>query len=101
MKTILNGKLYNTETAKAIGSYGNDYNGNDFRSEMETLYRKHTGEFFLAGEGGPMTKYRESVGDMWGYGHAIIPLSEDEAKEWVERHLTVDDYIDLVGEPEE
>ena len=31
----------------------------------------------------------------------IIPLSEDEARDWVEEHMDVDDYIELFGECEE
>jgi hypothetical protein len=49
-----------------------------------------------------MTKYAEYVqGCGYTYGEKIIPLSEDEAKEWVEENMDVDDYIELFGECEE
>ena len=30
-----------------------------------------------------------------------IPITEQEAKEWVEMHLDADTYVELFGEPEE
>ena len=98
MRTILNGKKYDTETAKEIGSDGEGYR-NDFRFFQETLYRKKTGEFFLYGEGGAMSRYAKSSGDnSWGYGEKIIPLSEKDAKAWAEKALSVEDYEALFGE---
>ena len=95
MKKIINGKLYNTETAKEIDRWSNNLSGRDFNHCTECLYRKKTGEFFLYGWGGPMSKYRERCGDMWGDGEAITPLTEEEAKAWVEEHSDADTYIDL------
>lgn len=66
MKKILGGKKYDTETARVVGTYGNGSSG--FGACSETLYRKRTGEFFLYGEGGPMSKYGVAYGDNeWGY----------------------------------
>lgn len=62
MKRYINGKVYDTSTAQEIGSYANAGNWRDFSHYEETLYRKRTGEYFLHGEGGPMTAYRESMG---------------------------------------
>lgn len=102
MKKIINDKMYNTETANYIGSHRSDCYKNDFRYFEEDLYQKKTKEFFLYGEGGAMTKYAEYVqGCGYTYGEKIIPLSEDEAKEWVEENMDVDDYIELFGECEE
>lgn len=57
MKKIINGKKYDTETANAVGAYANSGRWCDFTHYEETLYQKRTGEYFLHGEGGPMTKY--------------------------------------------
>lgn len=46
MKKIINGKMYNTETAEFIDSYESGY-PKDFAYVYEALYRKKTGEFFL------------------------------------------------------
>ncbi len=48
MKKIINGKRYDTETAKLIGSDGYS-NPSDFNYWSEDLYQKKTGEFFLYG----------------------------------------------------
>lgn len=101
MKKVINGKLYNTETAELIDDYSNGLSSREFRSITENLYRKKNGEFFLYGYGGAMTKYREWCGDMWGNGENIIPITEAEAKEWLEAHSTTETYIEVFGQPEE
>ena len=47
MKKIINGKKYDTETAKWLGDYWNGLGGNDFKKLFETLYQKKTGDYFL------------------------------------------------------
>ncbi len=92
MKKIINGKRYDTNTAKLIGetSYSNR---TDFAYWSEELYQKRTGEFFLYGEGGPMSKYARSTGqNSWSGGKKIIPLTIEEAQEWAEKYLDADEY---------
>ena len=101
MKKIINGRKYDTETAKCVGSWDNGYGCNDFSHVEESLYRKKTGEFFLYGEGGAMTQYAESDGDAYCGGAEIIPLTEKKAKEWAENHLDADDYESIFGPVEE
>lgn len=102
MKKIINGKMYNTETATVKGEYSNSYSVSDFKYFEETLYQKKTGEFFLYGEGGPLSPYKEVLGDSGATGgEKILPLSLDEAKKWAEENLTADEYIGIFGEVEE
>lgn len=101
MKKIINGKMYNTETAKEIGSWSNNRSYSDFSYCEETLYLKKTGEYFLFGEGGPMTRYAERCGDMLCDGSEIHPMTEEQAKRWAEQRLDADEYIAAFGEPEE
>lgn len=101
MKKIINGKKYDTETARVIGFYDNNMNYSDFRWYEETLYRKKNGEFFMYGEGGGLSPYRKRYADGWGEGSQLILVTEDDAKAWVEKHLSYEDYVDLFGEPEE
>lgn len=102
MRKIINGKMYDTETAKLIDSFSNDLHYLDFGWMAENLYQKRTGEFFLYGQGGGLTKYAHHFenGCMCD-GEKIIPISEAEAKEWVEQNCDVDTYIEVFGEPEE
>lgn len=101
MKKIINQKRYDTETAKMMGT---DYYGmpRDFEYWQETLYRKQTGEFFLHGEGGAMSRYAEAVGtNSWSGGERIMPLTVEEAQKWAEKHLTADEYESIFGAVEE
>lgn len=98
MKKIINGKVYDTEKAKELGSYSNGGGWRDFSHFEETLYQKKTGEFFLFGQGGPMTRYAEPEGqNSWSGGSRIMPMSYQEAQKWAEEHLDADDYEEIFG----
>ena len=99
MKKIINGKVYDTDTAKELGTWGNPGSWRDFNHMEETLYRKKTGEFFLHGEGGPMTKYARAVEqNSWSGGERIMPMTFAEARAWAEEHLEADEYEAVFGE---
>lgn len=101
MKRVINGKRYDTDTAKIMGSDSYSYPG-DFNHWSETLYRKQTGEFFLYGAGGPASKYAEAIGmNQWSGGSRIFPLSLEAAQKWAEDHLDGDAYEKIFGEIEE
>lgn len=101
MKKIINGKVYDTETAHSICSWDNGvYEG--FDSIEETLYRKRTGEFFILGVGGARTKYATASDDNhWSGGSKIIPLTWEAAREWAEDHLDADGYEAIFGPVDE
>ena len=84
MKRIINGKRFNTETASEIVGWDNDYFHNDFKFCQESLYRTPKGVFFLHGKGGALSKYSQSCGNASTGGENIIPMTEDEVKEWLE-----------------
>jgi len=90
MIRIIDGKRYNTETAVRVAWASSGGSRSDFRFFSEELYLTPRGSWFLAGEGGAASKYREQDGDMWGWGARITPLSPDEAREWLESHDKVD-----------
>lgn len=99
MKKIINGKVYDTETAQQLAYWENMPDVRDFHQYNETLYRKKTGEYFLHGEGGPMTKYARTVGtNSWSGGERIMPLSFAEAQAWAEEHLDGEEYEEIFGE---
>lgn len=101
MKRIINGKKYDTDTAKELGYWSNGYPCGDFNWLFETLYLKKTGEYFLVGEGGALTKYSNVTYNGSTDGVKFMPMSEDDAKEWAERRLTCDEYEKIFGEVEE
>lgn len=98
MKKIINGKLYDTETAKEVGLRAHGEGPRDFHYFVERLYRKRTGEYFLHGEGGPMTQYARTVGqNQWSGGEKIMPLDYQAAREWAKKHMDADDYMEEFG----
>ena len=88
MKAIINRKRYDTDTAAEVASWSNGANYGDFNRCEETLYSTKSGNFFLHGEGGALSKYATSLegGRSRGGGSAIAPMSRDEALEWLEAH---------------
>lgn len=98
MKKIISGKVYDTETAKKMASWSNMADVRDFHQFSERLYRKKTGEFFLHGEGGPLTQYAQTVGtNSWSGGERIMPMSFAEAKAWAEEKLSGEEYEAIFG----
>ncbi len=98
MKKIINNKVYDTKTAKKMGSWDNNKYGS-FEYTHEVLYQKKTGEFFLYGEGGPMSRYAEPSGSNgWTSGEKIMPLTYAQAQKWAEEHLDGDEYEEIFGE---
>jgi len=86
MKKVIGGKMYNTETAEELFSFDNGLGGGDFRAMEETLYVTKKGTYFLAGSGGPMSKYSEPCGNMTSGGSGFSVLTKFEALEWLESH---------------
>ena len=101
MRKVINGRIYNTETSKKIGSWDNGIYGNDFRSCEEDLYKNTKGAYFLVGEGGPLSKYSVCHGNETSGGTELIPMTAAEAQEWAEEHLEADEYEAEFGEQEE
>ena len=98
MRRTINGRSYDTETARLVAS--DSYaSPREFIHWSEELYQKRGGEWFLYGEGGPLSKYAVSSGqnEMRG-SERITPLTDAEAKRWVEQHAN-DDYAEIFGEP--
>jgi hypothetical protein len=78
MKKIINRKIYNTETAKLLGSWDNKCSYSDYNYYSETLYKTKKGQFFLEVTG----------------GDRLILLDDEEAMEWLEKR----DFADLFCE---
>lgn len=99
MKKIINGRKYDTDTAHYVGHWDNGEEYGDFGYEEAKLYRKRNGEHFLALYGGANTRYAKSDGTgSWSGGSMIQPVSFEDAREWAERHLKVEDYEAEFGE---
>lgn len=100
MKKIIDGKKYDTETAKFLEEWWNGLCITDFHYVREELYIKKTGEYFLYGEGGAASSYAKSTGSGYTDGWGITPLTKEKAMKWVEKRCN-DSYEEIFGECEE
>ncbi len=94
MKSIIDGKRYDTEKAVLVGSAGSGGSSTDFSHWWAELYRTpRSGRFFLAGAGGPMTRWvrRVDCGNSRTGGDGIFEMTDAEALEWAEQHLETDE----------
>lgn len=87
MKKYLNGKCYDTKTAKELYWWSNNLPTSDFSYHAETLFKKRTGEYFLLYE--------------YCTAEYIMPISYANARDWAEEHCDGDIFEDIFGIPEE
>lgn len=84
MKKIINGKLYNTETAKYITDFWNGLSCSDFRYFQETLYKTKKWQYFLCIEWWPMSKYSFSEWSNTYWDMNIKLVNKEEIFNWFE-----------------
>ena len=101
MKKIIEGKVYNTETANCLLEWSNGFMPNDFRYMYESIYLSKKGTYFLYYEGGAMSDYAEQIGNNMSGSSNIKLITEEEAKKWALKHVSAEEYIDVFGEVEE
>jgi len=94
MKKIIEGKSYNTTTAKTIYCYDNGLPLSDFNAYQETLHLTQNGAWFLHGQGGANTVYCTDTGSLRMAGEDIRLISAQEAQEWLENHQ---EYFGLIS----
>ena len=83
MKKIINGKIYNTDTATRIGSHVCFIRG-DFRFEDTDLFKTEKGAWFICGEGGPLSRWSQPCGNGQRGGSGIEVMTTAEALAWAE-----------------
>ena len=97
MEKIIKGKTYDTDRATCIGKFLSG-DPEDFEHYIEMLYVKESGEFFLYGEGGPLSKYAAKNESRWDSGWDISPMPYDKARKWVSKHLSQDECKNIFRE---
>jgi hypothetical protein len=99
-KKVIDRILYDTEKAEEIFSWENHYSRMDFDFVAEVLYRTPKGNFFLVGEGGPMSKYAVPAGSNATSGSSdnITPISKEQAITWLENHEGDEKILELFPE---
>lgn len=100
MRKVIQGKVYDTETAKLMCGVTCDVYGSDFAWHDTNLYRSPKGQWFLAGEGNGFSMWgRDGVGGGGIPGEGIRLLSDDEARDVLEGedmdHL-IEEYFEVI-----
>jgi len=94
MKKVIDGKLYNTETAKQVGGDSYFHYG-EFQYWCEELFRTKRGNWFVYGEGGEKFSYARTVEqNASNGGNDITPVTREEALAWLEVHNPDADAIE-------
>ena len=102
MKKVINGRMYDTETATMLADRTHGVWGNYDYAEEE-LYRKKNGEHFIRIYGKVLSVCLAWFDFQTGYcdGHWFVPIGERVAKKWAEENLDGDKYVEIFGEVEE
>ena len=93
MRKVIKGAVFDTAISDKIGEADNLSRGAESTTDFEyweaALYRTtRKKKYFLAGKGGPMSRFGQSIGrTTWAPGEDIIPISPREALEWAEKNL--------------
>ena len=94
MDKVLHELIYDTSEATEIVSTGGGSRPMDYGWWRETLYVTEQGEFFIAGEGGALSKYRRAVGGgEWSPGDEIIAMTKDKVLNWCKENNIKPDVI--------
>lgn len=102
MKKIINGKKYDTETARMVGCFVWGKNKEDVNYSVEILFCKKTGEYFLYEEDNIIPEYYISGRkNLMSCGKTLTPYSWERAQKWAMENLDGDDYEEEFGEVEE
>ena len=86
MIQVIDGKRYNTETAKFIFEYWNGYMTSDFKHRTKSLYLTSKGSWFIHHVGGALTDMAESIGNSSHGSECIEPINADDAYGFLEAH---------------
>lgn len=91
MKQIINGKEYDTSTATNCGIYMDSKLYEHF-IDVTSLHRKKNGEYFAHNY--LVSAYKDVS---FHKNIAIVPLTEEEARKWAKKYLSVCEYENAFG----
>ena len=94
VKKVIDGTIYNTQTATEVAKIWNGMSDTDFVFCTQGLYRTKKGSWFLAGIGGARSEY----GNGCGSGSGVTLISADDALKWLEKNNFADaaiEYFDI------
>jgi hypothetical protein len=77
---VINGKTYRTHTAHLLVTLPSPFPKTDNKWHETRLYRTHRGAYFLAGEGGSLSRWKKITPRGAIPGEGIEPIAKDEAR---------------------
>jgi len=80
VRKVINGKTYRTHTAHLIMTLPSHFPKTDNKWHETRLYRNQQGAYFLAGEGGALSRWAKITPRGTIPGEGIEPISKDEAR---------------------
>lgn len=98
MKAIINGRIYNTETADLVCEVSHSSKSSFDWHETE-LYRTPNGAFFLAGEGGPRSMWAKHDGNCSSSGKGLQVITVQEARSFMEKAGCDEETYEEFGPP--
>ena len=86
MRRSIDGKVYDTNTAEIICDISEGRIG-EWDSVSARLYVTKKGAYFIAGYGGPTTRFKKQTNDKngWVGSESIIPIGVEEARTYCEK----------------
>jgi hypothetical protein len=92
VKKIIDGKTYNTATSTRLTVFDDcERNfGQDFNDRIERLYQTRSGGYFLTVATGGAGIARYEIGGGFQEGILVVPLSDQQAKEWASERDVLD-----------
>ncbi len=102
MRKVINGKTYRTHTAQLIVTLPSHFPKTSNKWHTTHLYRNQHGAYFLAGEGGTLSRWAKVTPRGAVEGSGIEPLSKDEARAFAKyAGLSPDRFAQTGFPPEE
>ncbi len=84
MRKVINGKTYRTHTAHLIVTLPGHFPKTSNKWHTTHLYRNQRGAYFLAGEGGSLSRWAKITPRGAIPGKGIEPISQDEARAYAQ-----------------
>lgn len=81
---------YDRKTAQELYQWSNGVPCMEVDYLCETLYCTKDGEFFIYGRGGEKTEYSSFHDERRYRGRMFIPVTADEAMDWLKQHGAID-----------
>ena len=94
IKRIIEGKIYNTETAHRICTLECGFYPGDFGYHDTYLYRTKKGTYFIAGKGNAASMWSDRIGNGRWPGRGLRVIDAEDARSYAEAaHIDIDDML--------